>query len=101
MKEINDSNYYDFVKDGMSLLKIGSTWCQPCKTIEPIVEGLSTEYTGIKFGKMDADQSPDTMTKLQIRSIPTIIIYKNGLVVDKHVGMASKKQLSDILDKHS
>ena len=100
MIEVDDNNFDEFIKEGTSLLKIGSEWCGPCKTIAPIVESISTEYSNAKFGMMDADSSPQTMQKLQVRNIPTILIYKNGFVVDKHVGMATKAQLKGLIDKH-
>jgi len=66
----------------------------------PIIDELSNEYTNVKIGKMDADENQDTMKLLGIRSIPTILIYKNGEIVEKHVGSASKSQLKSLIDKH-
>jgi len=74
--------------------------CRPCLTLGPIVEELSNEYDNVRIGKVDVDENPETSKQLGIRSIPTILIYKDGQIVEKHVGVASKAQLKSLIDKH-
>jgi thioredoxin 1 len=66
----------------------------------PIVEELSNEYDNVRIGKIDVDENPETSQQLGIRSIPTILVYKDGMIVEKHVGGASKAQLKSLIDKH-
>ena len=98
--KLTDETYQGFTEDGISLVDIWAPWCGPCKAIAPIVEELSTEYENVKVGKIDADENPETLKRLGVRNIPTILIYKNGSIVEKHVGMASKAQLKELIDKH-
>ena len=74
-------------------------WCGPCRMVGPVVEELSNDYTGkAVVGKVNVDQNPGVAAKYGIRSIPTILFFKNGEVVDKSVGAVPKAALSEKLD---
>ncbi|MCB0570351.1 MAG: thioredoxin, partial [Phaeodactylibacter sp.] len=76
-------------------------WCGPCRMIAPIIEELSKEYAGkVTVGKVNVDYNPEVSMKYGIRSIPTVLILKNGEVVDKQVGVTSKKVLVDKIESH-
>ena len=99
--ELNNTNYDEFVKSGVVLVDIYAEWCGPCKLIAPIVDELSIDYKDqIKVGKIDADQNSDIVSKLNIRNIPTVLIFKDGEVVDKVVGLSTKSKLSELIDTH-
>ena len=98
--KVTDSTYKDFTKTGVTLLDFWAPWCRPCLALSPIVEELSNEYDNVRIGKVDVDENPETSQQLGIRSIPTILIYKDGQIVEKHVGGASKAQLKSLIDKH-
>ena len=98
--KVTDATYEDFTSSGIALVDFSAEWCGPCRQIGPIVEELSNEYDNVKIGKLDADENKETLQNLGIRGIPTILIYKDGTVVEKHVGMASKSQLKELIDKH-
>jgi thioredoxin 1 len=100
--ELTDNNFEGFTSDGISLVDIWAPWCGPCRMISPIIDELSDEYKDkeIKFGKLNADDSSETVSKLGVRNIPTILIYKDGEVVERTVGMVSKNQLKDLIDNH-
>ncbi|HCA81554.1 MAG TPA: thioredoxin, partial [Bacteroidetes bacterium] len=76
-------------------------WCGPCKMIAPVVEQLATEYQGkLKVGKVDVDSNQQTAMQFAVRSIPTLLIFKNGKVVEQIVGAVPKAALADKVSKH-
>ncbi len=101
MIKFTDLDYNERVEHGIVLVDIFGEWCGPCKLLKPIIEEASLDYVGkVTFGKIDVDENPETLKRLGVRNIPTILIYKNGTIVEKHVGMASKAQLKELIDKH-
>jgi thioredoxin 1 len=98
--DLNDSNFSEFTNDGISLVDVWAPWCGPCKTIGPIIDKLSSDYkdSDIKFGKLNADDNSEIVKTLGVRNIPTILIYKNGEVVERSVGMVSEGQLKELID---
>ncbi|MCS6819621.1 MAG: thioredoxin [Chitinophagales bacterium] len=102
-EQLTDSNFEEKVlKSGkLAMVDFWAEWCGPCRAIAPIVEELSKEYEGrVLVGKLDVDNNPEVSTRYGIRSIPTILFIKNGEVVDKHVGAASKQHFVELLNKH-
>mgnify|MGYP001251323592 CR=1 FL=1 len=101
MIELNDNNYKTFTGSNLVLVDLKAEWCKPCQVLSPIVDELSVEYQGrLVVGKLDVDNNPETTKELGVRNIPTILIYKDGQIVDRSVGMASKIQLKALIDKH-
>ncbi|PKP01483.1 MAG: thioredoxin [Bacteroidetes bacterium HGW-Bacteroidetes-6] len=75
-------------------------WCGPCRMIGPIIEELGSDYAGkVKVGKLNVDENPEVPTTYGIRNIPTMLFFKGGEVVDKHVGAAPKRAIEEKLLK--
>lgn len=86
---------------GVKVVDFWAEWCGPCRMITPIIEELSTEYgETVKIGKLNVDENSDVSQRYGIRSIPTILIIKDGEVVDRHVGATSKAALKAKIDQH-
>lgn len=82
------------------LVDFWATWCAPCKAIAPTIEAIAAEYSGkVKVGKVNVDESQSTPAKYGVRGIPTIILFKDGKVVDQVVGAVPKSQLEALLNK--
>jgi len=77
-----------------------ATWCAPCKAIAPVLDQLADEYDGrIKVGKVNVDENPATPGQYGVRGIPTMILFKDGGIVDQLVGAVPKKQVEALLQK--
>jgi thioredoxin 1 len=99
--EFSDSNFEQEVLNSETpvLVDFWAEWCGPCRMIGPIVEELSGEYQGkIKVGKLNIDHNPNTPMSYGIRSIPTLLVFKNGELVDKVVGAVPKSSISAKLE---
>ncbi len=101
--EITDANFEEVVlkSDKPVLVDFWAEWCGPCRMVGPIVEELSGDYDGkAVVGKVNVDNNQEISVKYGIRNIPTLLIFKNGEVVDKQVGVAPKNVLAGKLDSH-
>lgn len=100
VQAFNDTNFEaDVLKsDTPVLVDFTATWCGPCKALAPIVEKIADEYAGrIRVGKCDIDDSPGTAAKYGVRSVPTVMVFKNGQKVAQHVGLTNRDKLVALL----
>jgi thioredoxin 1 len=102
VKTFTDSNFDVETKDGVVLVDFWAEWCGPCRRLAPTVDALAKDYEGrVTIGKMNVDENPDIPTsRFHVRGIPTLVVLKNGELVDTIVGLANKEDISSLLDKH-
>ncbi len=102
--EITDANFDEVVlkSDKPVLVDFWAAWCGPCRAIAPAIEEMANEMEGeAVIGKLDVDANPQTSIKYGVMSIPTLLVFKNGEVVDKQVGVAPKGVLKNKLVAHA
>ncbi len=101
--ELNESNWQEEVlkSEVPVLVDFWAPWCGPCRVIAPIVEELAQEYEGkIKVGKLNTDENPNIAMQYGIRAIPTVMLFKNGEVVDTRIGVQPKEALKSMIESH-
>jgi thioredoxin 1 len=99
---VNDKNFADEVLNAQLpvLVDFWATWCGPCRSISPIIEELSKEFTGrIKVTKLNVDENPATPSQYGVRGIPTLILFKGGKILDQIVGAVPKARLITMIEK--
>ena len=99
---LNDENFTKEIASGLVLVDFHATWCGPCRMIAPIIEQLAGTTKGkAKIGKVDIDQAQDVTANLQITSVPTLILFKDGKEVKRVVGVKDFDYLSQLIDSHA
>ena len=100
IKKLSDQNFEHQIKSGIMLVDFWATWCMPCKMMAPVLNDLSEELTGnASVGKLDVDQNRAASAKYGVRSIPTLVLFKNGKEINRFVGVKTKDFLLKEIQK--
>lgn len=99
--EVSDATFVEETKEGLVLVDFWAPWCGPCRMQGPIIDELAGEMDSVTFAKMDVDENPATAAQFGIQSIPTLLVKKDGEVVETLVGVHRKEQLTSILSKYA
>lgn len=100
---VTDANFATEIEgaEGLAIVDFWAEWCGPCRMVAPIVEELASEYAGkIRVGKLDVDSNQRTATRFNVRSIPSILFFKDGKLVDTVVGAVPKPALERKIQEH-
>ena len=101
VKEFTDQNFDAEVLKSSTpvLVDFWAEWCMPCRMLAPTIEKIAKDYAGkVKVGKIDTDANRDVAMKYQISAIPTVILFRNGEVAQKFVGLRQEKEFKEVLD---
>ncbi|RFU61361.1 thioredoxin [Bacillus sp. V59.32b] len=97
-----DQSFTNETGEGLVLADFWAPWCGPCKMIAPVLQELDSEMGDkVKIVKVDVDENQETAGKFGVMSIPTLLLFKNGEVVDKVVGFQPKEALAELVSKHA
>ena len=100
-KILTTENFDSTISQGVSLVDFWATWCGPCKMLAPNIEAIAVDYEGkAQICKVDVDEYPKLATKFEIYSIPTMLIFKDGELVERMTGFRAKSQIAEVLDKY-
>ena len=96
---INKNNFQNEIMDSEKtvLLDFGAPWCAPCRMVVPVIEEIAGERPDIKVGKINVDEQPELASKFSIMSIPTLVVMKNGKIVQQVSGARPKKAILEML----
>jgi len=99
--KLTDDNFQSTVKDNdLVLIDFWAPWCGPCKALAPVLEELAAEHSNVVIAKMNTDENPNTASQHGIMSIPTMMIFKNGELVDRLIGALPKPVIVEKLEPH-
>ena len=95
-----DMKFENLSRNKLTLVDFWATWCGPCRMLSPIVEELASETPDVVFAKVDVDQNPELAMGLGINSVPTLLLFKDGQLVDRSIGVRPKQDIKRMIDNH-
>ncbi|BAC14073.1 thioredoxin [Oceanobacillus iheyensis] len=102
IKHVTDQNFTEETSKGLVLADFWAPWCGPCKMIAPVLEEIDGEMEEkVQIVKLDVDENQETAGKFGVMSIPTLLLFKDGDVVDQVIGFQPKEALEDLINKHA
>lgn len=101
MREITDKEFYELSKtDTVTVFDFWAPWCGPCKMLAPVLEEVSNELTNIEFYKINVDENQEAASEYGVMAIPTLLIFKNGELLEEKSGYLPKEALLELLSKY-
>ncbi len=101
VRELTNENFKESISSGIVIVDVLASWCNPCKILSPIIDEIGSHFgESVLVGKLDADSNSETVKELGIRSIPTVLIYKNGEIVDRFTGVKTKNEIIKMIENH-
>ena len=101
VQELNDANFNTTISKGVTLVDFWAPWCGPCRMQVPIIDKIAPNFKGrANITKLNVDEAGDAASKFGVRSIPTLIIFKDGEVAEQFVGVQTEEILTQALEKH-
>ena len=97
VKEIEAKDLEESIKEGKALVDCYATWCGPCKMMAPIIDEVAKEIDSVNFYKVDIDNAPEVADQYEIFSIPTLLLFENGELKNKSVGLKTKNEIMDFI----
>jgi thioredoxin 1 len=97
VQQLTDKTFDEAISEGITLVDFWAEWCGPCRMLSPILEELSEE-TDVTIAKVNVDDNPDTAAKYGVRSIPTVIAFKDSNVVEQYVGVKTKSMYLQVIE---
>lgn len=101
MEHLNQTNFDEKIKSGVVLVDFYATWCGPCRMLAPILEDVEEKFgDSVKIFKVDVDDNEKISRNFGIMSIPTLILFKNGVQQEKHVGLMMQDEIEEMIEKY-
>ena len=97
VNEIKEKEFDEEIKEGKVLVDCYASWCGPCQMISPIIEEIASENKEYRFYKLDVDDAQTVTKEYGVMSIPSLLIFNDGKLIDKSVGLKSKSEIKDLL----
>jgi thioredoxin 1 len=96
--EISQENFAEFTASGVSLIDFWAPWCGPCRMQLPVLDQVARELPDVKIGKINVDENPDLAARFGVNTIPYLIIFKDGAIVQQFIGLRQPRELVDALN---
>ena len=100
MERLNNSNFNKAIASDFCVVDFSASWCGPCRMLKPIMEDIETLLPDVKFYNVDVDECEDVAKDYRIFSIPTILIFKKGQVIDSMVGLGTQDEIIDFINQN-
>ena len=94
--ELTEKNFSETIADGTTLVDFWAVWCGPCKMQAPIVEAFAAKQSQVKVGKVNVDEESDLAARFGIMSIPTLMVFRDGILVRKTVGLSGPEEIEEL-----